>query len=1091
MFKFVKKFLAVALVALVAVVAVSCDKTKTDEKITITIDGLKDSYEFNTGDEFSKDILLNGIIVKGSDEKDYSDYLVVTGLERFKVVDGKLTESGSGNVKIEVIVDGTVVASKIISITVKYVAPVTDDIIINGDFATGSVDPFTKGEFNGGTGTMEVVNEELKLTVTSLGWANGGEAAPRVESNIFTLEDGKFYEVSFDIRGNVPTSVQVQIGELLSDNPWFNELFTKTFAVSTEMTTITYRFAAKGDAGYDLTKLQLLFGFGTHTGFDSAATDVYMDNISITEVSSLGEDTEAPVITASDITAYVGEDVVIDATVKDNQDEAPVVTNDADTVIPQENGKYTQEGTYTVTITAKDAAGNEASKTITVTVKAKVVGNVNLISNGDFASEKFDSNWTFWSQTWCTIEQKVVNGELVLTLKGDTSANYDKQVKVEHLPIVKGKKYSISVVLTSSIDRKVEVLVQNDVSYTLHYDKVESITAGADTTIEDTFTAIDTTANVFVGLMLGKIGEDTYSADHTVTVKSISLKLVDSETPDQPIEEPTYADENNLFGNYTEVVFGDEGTCKANPNKMYVWHVQDASWGCGPVVNATYSIVDGVLVLNSTQTADHMWFATQVFYTTLLFKKAGTYELTLNVKSNVAGNVTICGKVVTLSVGDNEVKVTLEVAAEAAVTYSMQLGVDGKGALAGEITLEMANFAITEKSGEEPVDPVDPVDPVEEGKIKVLANGASATRFEGAGAWIWVDMASIEMTEANHTTATIEATVDPRDPAGNKVGWNVVSATLSDHNFAEGYVRAYVALQGAPVSGYKTTIELTIVSNGKTFKGTVNFDGTSYVDPDAEPVEPVEPTEGGEIKILAEGTRPTKFTGAGCEIWFEMASIGMVVENHTQGKVEAGLDVKGPQGEPVGWAINQAFISDQNFGTGYARVYVVLSGAPVSGYKTTITLKITLGDKYYTAEVSFDGPDYADPNAEPVEPVEPTEGGEIKILAEGTRPTKFTGAGCEIWFEMASIEMVVENHTQGKVEATVEATDPAGEAVNFTVNQAFISDQNFGTGYARVYVVLSGAPVEGYKTTITLKITLGDKYYTATVNFDGANYVAE
>lgn len=79
-------------------------------------------------------------------------------------------------------------------------------------------------------------------------------------------------------------------------------------------------------------------------------------------------DTEAPVITAEDVTINVGDefDPMAGVTAVDDVDgdvaERIVITGEADTE---------KEGTYTLTYTVKDAAGNEASLERTVTVIKK------------------------------------------------------------------------------------------------------------------------------------------------------------------------------------------------------------------------------------------------------------------------------------------------------------------------------------------------------------------------------------------------------------------------------------------------------------------------------------------------------------------------------------------------------------------------------------------------------------------------------------------------------------------------------------------------------------------------------------------------
>ena len=79
-------------------------------------------------------------------------------------------------------------------------------------------------------------------------------------------------------------------------------------------------------------------------------------------------DTQAPVITgAKNLEVYVGNSVSYrnGVTVSDNLDSAPTLTVDSSSV------DLSTAGTYSVTYTAIDAAGNKATVTITVTVREK------------------------------------------------------------------------------------------------------------------------------------------------------------------------------------------------------------------------------------------------------------------------------------------------------------------------------------------------------------------------------------------------------------------------------------------------------------------------------------------------------------------------------------------------------------------------------------------------------------------------------------------------------------------------------------------------------------------------------------------------
>lgn len=910
MLKFVKKFSMFILVTLAIVGLASCNNSGNKD-VTVTIEGVQTSYTFNTGDEFSKDILLKDIRAIGSDGNDYSDKIIVSGLDRFKTENGKLVESGKGTVKIEVIIDGKTVTSKIIQVEVKYVAPETDDIIINGDFSTGSRDPFGYREENGGTGELSVVDGELKMTVTSLGWVNSGEAFPRAESNVFTLEDGKFYEYSFDIRANVATSVQVQIGELLTAYPWFNELLTKTYAVSTEMTTISYRFKASATAGYDLTKLQLLFGFGTHAGFESAATDVFMDNIKIVEVDSLGEDSEAPVITASDLIAYVGDDVKISATAKDNQDDNPTVTTDADTVIPQEDGKYTTAGTYTVTITAKDAAGNESTKTIKVTVNAAISTGTNLISNGDFSSNTFDSNWVFYNKDWLTLTYNVVDGDLVVTLAGEPDGdNWGQQIKVEHLPLVEGKKYNINMTMNSSIDRKVQIRVQNDQLWNIHYENIIDLTAGTDTVINDTFEAIAAAPNVLLGIMLGNIEGNTYSAEHTLTIKSISFTLVDDDasvTP-TPKPDPTPGTDNTLPN-------GDENASFTNGGWIE-WH--DQNWRGSVVTLNEATLVDGVVTIDFTQTGS-CWFGMQLFYTdkALEFVK---YTIKVKINASVAGSVTINGNVVELKVGDNDIEVTAVLAAGKA-SFSMQFAVENGAAItAGRFVVSDLTFEKYVDSGTVNPDPEKPT-PSTPTKLNAVI-GLVANNVPGNA-----DVRVIAWGAGSHPATTVfKLTV--KDANGNKVVDNQVitnGGTIDVKDYAAG----------------EYTVEVVACGDGTTTSdsdpATAKFTIEAKAPVNPTPDQPDTPVDSGDINFSEKNA----YNGNHFAFVFNVE--GITLDNTYTYKVtcaEAGADAFIVECFQYGRSDRKI---NYFFGKGYEQG---------TTYVFTITITSQTGDVTYTGQVS-------------------------------------------------------------------------------------------------------------------------------------------
>lgn len=112
--------------------------------------------------------------------------------------------------------------------------------------------------------------------------------------------------------------------------------------------------------------------------------------------SSIASSSEEPVVTddiapeingTEDKTVYIGETVAYrtGVTVTDNEDTAPVLIIDSSKV------DLTKAGSYEVTYTVTDAAGNKTEKTITVTVKHKNPNYVDEATINAAADQKLKS----------------------------------------------------------------------------------------------------------------------------------------------------------------------------------------------------------------------------------------------------------------------------------------------------------------------------------------------------------------------------------------------------------------------------------------------------------------------------------------------------------------------------------------------------------------------------------------------------------------------------------------------------------------------------------------------------------------------------
>jgi len=173
-----------------------------------------------------------------------------------------------------------------------------DEMVPNGDFELGfEIWTSTTGN-EGGTANYSVSDGVLAVEVLSAS-GSGNPFEPRLENIGIEFEQGKTYEVSFEAWALAPRSIKVQVGELLSGPPWFDDFkegLTTIFDLTTEKETYTFKFNMTEDTNDNGA---LIFEMGTvvgGVGTDNVLTTVYYDNVTIVEAEP-DEDTEGPVFT--------------------------------------------------------------------------------------------------------------------------------------------------------------------------------------------------------------------------------------------------------------------------------------------------------------------------------------------------------------------------------------------------------------------------------------------------------------------------------------------------------------------------------------------------------------------------------------------------------------------------------------------------------------------------------------------------------------------------------------------------------------------------------------------------------------------------
>ena len=663
------------------------------------IKGVKTQVSAYTGDVFD---ILAGITATdkyGKDATSKIKYFANIPMDD----ENRLTLAGDYMIKYELVIDDKVVTQVYSTLIVTYRKPADDDrMILNGDFETGSVDPFTFSQFENGNGTMKVLNNELVIDITNIAAA---QASPRVEYNDLILDSNKFYEVKFDARANITRWVHVQLGELIPAAPWFKDIdpIERFFHLTTEMQTFSFRFKPSTLFGADMSKISLLFEFGKMKE-EAVITSCFLDNIVMNEVDSLGEDTTPPTITApATFNAYQGEVFNLDVTAFDDFDgditSRLVISGDE---IPVDgNGKLTTQGTYNVIYTVKDNAGNETSVTVVVTVlEPRAFADVNNLFGTPDAEIVFDHagtgdenhsklnplKWHLWhigDSSWgigpvTTMTPSYVDGVLtVVTAQNENPNFWANQIFYTTLPFEEGGQFILKLKINSD-SAKVIAINGHGVNLAIGDNLVEvniSVASGSAFTLSIQFgTESD-----------GPVGDITLILSDYAIVAS---------------DDAQYADVNNLFGTPNEEIVydlngnGSEANAKTNPLKWHLWNIADLGWGIGPVTTMNPSYVDGVLTVEVLQNGNPNFWANQIFYTTLPFKDGGEFDLILTVTSNAAGKITICGQDVELVVGENEVELVVGVNSEDIFLFSCAFGTATDGPI-GDINLSFKNISMT------------------------------------------------------------------------------------------------------------------------------------------------------------------------------------------------------------------------------------------------------------------------------------------------------------------------------------------------------------------------------------------------------------
>jgi hypothetical protein len=406
-----KRFFIFIFVALFMFLIAACDEIETQELTGIVFIGVE-----NVTVEFDEPFnILDGVTAVGNDGVDYTENMTFATIGPVDE-EGNLdtTSTGTHAVRYEVRI-GTVLAQQWREITVNTPER-PDGLVSNNDFSLGVVF-WEDGLYiaDGAAMTLSTEDGALKAEVV----AGSNAWTPRFGQQNIPFEQGKSYEVTFSAKSSVAKTINVNVGELLTNDPWFVDFKpgqTEQFDLTTEYAEYSFAFTM----ALDNPRGGILFELGNVNGQVDAT--VWFDYVNAVEIEDL-EDTVAPqfsgiratrtLLAGADfdpmagVTAFdnvdgdVTEDVVVTVYLVDGEEEVEVtdLTNLA-------------VGVYRVVYFVSDAAGNERTQEAALTVSE------------DMTPPTLEyPGWRVFVNDWegSAAGFELVDGELVMTV---TSANF-------------------------------------------------------------------------------------------------------------------------------------------------------------------------------------------------------------------------------------------------------------------------------------------------------------------------------------------------------------------------------------------------------------------------------------------------------------------------------------------------------------------------------------------------------------------------------------------------------------------------------------------------------------------------------------------
>ncbi len=435
----------------------------------------------------------------------------------------------------------------------------------------------------------------------------------------------------------------------------------------------------------------------------------------------------------------------------------------------------------------------------------------------------------------------------------------------------------------------------------------------------------------------------------------------------------------------------------------------------GHSVNEGYVTKENTVHLDYIETNAYQPWLVQIFYKNSSLQVGTKYTFKCTLNSNVAGSIIINDQTINLAVGDNDVEVDFTQSAAATlimqlsrlgtaileikdysfeeyvakgtitegdlptgVTLSYMIGeeeasLNTKYAVGTEVTVALEDetgtvedvlvnnisiksgdtYKFTIKEGTNNVTVKLQGQTITTKELPIIEKGNQPTKVEGAGIWIYLDNSELGITGANASDFTVAAEVSCKDGGGND--WAVTVTNYQFDDYGTNTVRLYILLDRGPGADFTTSVKITMTHGEDVYEKTTSFTGSKW--DDATPA--TEPTSYTDVYALSSGASDTRFDGAGAWIWVSTDALGMTNDNfNNYSVISTEVDMKNDAGVSTG-ATATSLMSDYNFGDKYFRIYSTCNMAPVTGWTTTIYVKISDGaGNGYRVVVNYSGTSY-------------------------------------------------------------------------------------------------------------------------------------